>query len=174
MSQSEDMPQRELNFLTPAAIGGVTLGVISAVMGGLSYLGLGILQIGCCLWLLGCPILAVSQLNKQRPGGLTYGDGTLVGVLTGVFGSLISAILGIPIRILMEPQIAKLRDQFLSQTQNQQMPPALRDMVLETMQPGINVTFLLVGLVLGLILCAIFGAAGGALGVAIFNRGKND
>jgi hypothetical protein len=172
MSQHEDAPQKELNFLTPAAIGGVTLGVISAVMGALGYLGLGILQLGCCLWLLGCPILAIIQLNKQRPGTLSYGDGALAGVLTGVFGAIVSTVLGIPIRILMAPQIEKLRDQVLNQ--NQQMPPAIKEYLSQAMQPGINVTLVLISLVLALIFYAIFGAAGGSLGVAIVNRTKTD
>jgi hypothetical protein len=141
-------------------------------MATLSYFGLGIIQLGCCLWLLGCPILATYQLNKQRPGALTYGDGALVGVLTGVFGALIGTVLGIPLRILMEPQIAKLREQF--EAQSAQMPPAIRDFVLQSMQPGINFTLVLVSLVFALILYAIFGAAGGSLGVAIFNRKKTD
>jgi hypothetical protein len=174
MSQREDdTPQRELNFLTPALIGGVTLGLISSVMGSLSLISqvLGLVNVACCLWLLGCPILAAYQLNKQRPGTLTYGDGALVGVLTGVFGALISTVLGIPIRILATPQLQAAADQMRN---NPQMPQQWKEMLLPLMQPGINMTVILIGLVLSLIFNAIFGAGGGSIGVAILNRKKTD
>jgi hypothetical protein len=171
MSQHEnDTPQRELNFLTPALAAGAALGLISSLMALLSSVGLGILQVGCCLWLLGCPILGAYLLNKQRPGTLNYGDGALVGVLTGVFGTLISTVLGIPIRLMMTAQLQQASEQI----QNSQMPPAIKEFVLQMTAPGINVTVLLVGLVIGLILNSIFGAAGGSLGVAILNRKKGD
>jgi hypothetical protein len=177
MSQSDnasDTPQKDLNFLTPALIGGAILGVISTIAGSLSLVsqGLGtVVSLGCCLWLLGCPILAVHLLNKQRPGGLTYGDGALAGVFTGVFGAILSTILGIPLRFLATPQLQAAADQIRN---DPQMPSNVKNMILPFVEPGFNVMVLLLGLVIGLVLNSIFGAAGGSLGVAIFNRKKND
>ena len=163
-TSAEDMPRKELDFLRPALIGGATLGILST----LPYIRAG----NCvfCLWVLAGGAIATFLLNKQRPGGLKYGDGATAGVFSGLFGAIVATIVGIPVKMLQKAELEQAGQQ-ISQSQ---MPPAVKEFVLQAMQPGINVTFLLIGLVIGIIIYSIFAAAGGALMVAILNRKKTD
>lgn len=168
-SNSEDLqPKKELDFLKPALAGGALLGVLSA----LPYIrGLNVV---CCLWVLAGGALATVLLNKQRPGGLSYGDGAMVGVFTGVMGAIIGAIVSIPVRLLentaarfaeVEEGMSRLPPGF---------PPFMKNMILDAARPGINLSLLLVGLVIGIVINSIFATAGGAITVAILNRKKAD
>jgi len=172
-NESEDTPKKELDFLKPALAGGAVTSILTSLFTLVSTKAkLPALQITCCLWLLGGGALATYLLNKQRPGRLTYGDGALVGLFSGVFAAILGTLLGIPIRLLIAPELQEAVDQF--QQQSAQMPPGMRDMILPLMEPGINMTVLLIGLVLGLIVNSIFMTAAGALTVALLNRKKND
>jgi hypothetical protein len=168
---SEDMPKKELDFLKPALVGGAVLAIptsITAFIGAAANLP--ILNITCCLWLLAGGAVAVYLLNTQRPGTLTYGDGALVGLFSGIFAAILSTVIGIPLRLLQTEQLQQATEQ-LNQAQ---MPPGMKDFMLQLMTPGINVTVILIGLVTGLILNSIFATGAGALTVAILNRKKTD
>jgi len=167
-SDSDDLPQPELDFLKPALAGGALLGVLSAI----PYVRA--VNVVCCAWVLAGGALASFLLNKQRPGGLKYGDGAIVGVFAGLMGAIIGGIVSIPVRLLENTaaRFALVEQQMSSLPPN--FPPFLKDMILDAARPGINFTLLLVGLVFGLVLNSIFATAGGALMVAILNRKKTD
>jgi hypothetical protein len=156
--------QRDLDFLKPALIGGSLLGLLSTVP---------IVQYGncvCCMWILGGGALAAFLLDKQRPGTLTYGDGAIVGAFSGVFGAIVSTVVSIPLKYLQSAQLEQAREQ-LSQAE---MPPALKEFLLRMMEPGLDVSFLLIGFVLGAVMFSIFATLGGILTVAILNRKKTE
>ena len=172
-NEYDDMPKKELDFLKPALAGGAFMSILTSLCSLVSTKAkLPALQITCCLWLVGGGALAAYLLNKQRPGGLTYGDGALAGLFSGIFAAILGAVLGIPVRMLIAPELQEAADQF--QQQSAQMPPAMRDFVLQQLAPGISLTGLLIGLVFGLVLYSIFMTAAGALTVAILNRKKTD
>jgi hypothetical protein len=176
MSQNDvsDQPEKELDFLKPALVAGAVLAVVSTFFGtiGAFSQALNIVNVFCCIWISGSGALATHLLNKQRPGTLKYGDGAIVGAFAGVFAAVISTILGIPLRLMMSAQLQQAADQF--KEQSAQMPPGFRDFFLQLMEPGINMTVILIGLIMGLILNTIFTTAGGALMVAILNRQKTE
>ncbi len=169
---SGDVPQQELDFLKPALLGGAALGGFSSLVSLLSALSprLGLINIVCCLWLLGGGALAAFLLNKQRPGGLKYGDGAIVGAFAGVFGAIVATIFSIPLRLMQTAQLAQAAEQI----RQSPMPPAAKDFILQMLAPGIHIPLLLFGLIFAGILYAVFGTAGGALSVAILNRQKTD
>lgn len=173
VSRDEALPQKELDFLKPALIGGGALAIMTSLVAFISSaIGVPILNLTCCLWLLGGGALSTYLLNKQRPGTLKYGDGALVGLFGGIFAAIIGTVIGIPLRLLQTAQLEEAARQF--QQQSQQMPAGFRDFFLQLMQPGINITVILIGLVSGLIIDSIFMTAAGALTVALLNRKKND
>jgi hypothetical protein len=165
-------PQRELDFLKPAMIAGTALAIVSSIMAVVPALvpAANILNACCCLWLCGSGAYATVLLNKQRPGTLKYGDGALVGAFTGVFGAVISTIIGIPLRLMMTAQLEAASEQL----RQQQLPPAMKEFFLQLTAPGINLTVLMIGLVLGIILNSIFASVGGTLTVAILSRNKTE
>jgi len=165
-------PQKELDFLKPALAGGAALGVTGSVIALISSLApiLGLLNITCCLWVPGGGAFGAYLLNKQRPGTLKYGDGAIVGAISGVFGAVVSTILGIPLRLM---QTARL-EQASEQIRQSQMPPGMKDFILQMTAPGINITVLLIGFCFAAVLYAIVATAGGSLAVAVINRKKID
>src|SRR6185436_1872391 len=69
-----DKPQKELDFLKPALAGGAVLSVMTSLVAFISgAINVPILNLTCCLWLLGGGAIATYLLDKQRPGTLKYG-----------------------------------------------------------------------------------------------------
>jgi zinc-ribbon domain len=159
-------PQQELDFLRPALAGGFALGILSV---------LPIIQYGniiCCLWAQAGGGLAIWMLNRQRPGGLKYGDGALGGLISGLIGAFVSTIIGIPVRMLMiTPEVIS---QVQTNLERSQMPPAARDFILQMLSPGFNLSRELILLLLNMVTLGLFAMIGGILMVAILNRKKLD
>jgi hypothetical protein len=159
-------PVQELDFLKPALLGGLTLGVLSAVP---------IIQLGnCifCLWAQAGGGLAAWLLDKQRPGGLKYGDGAFAGVISGLIGAFVTTLAAIPIEMitLTPERVAQL------QTQIEQVPisPAFREAILQFMTPGFHLSRTLIYLLMNMLVLGLFAMIGGILAVAILNRKKID
>ena len=170
-AESEDMPRTELDFLKPALAGGAILSVMTSLFALISgAINRPILQATCCLWLVGGAGIAVRMLDKQRPGTLTYGDGALVGLFSGIVSAILSTVLGIPLRYLQAEQLARASEQI----QQSPMVPAVKNFLLQMLAPGINLTALLFGLVTGLIVNSLLMTGLGAVMVAILNRKKTD
>ena len=167
----EDMPKKELDFLKPALAGGAALATMSSLVALLSSAAsIPLLNATCCLWLLGGGAIASYLLNKQRPGQLTYGDGAIVGLFSGIFAAILGTLLGIPLRLLQTAQL----EQAAAQIQQSPMAPGMKEFILQLMTPGINLTVIVIGLVSGLLINSIFVTGAGALTVAILNRKKTD
>jgi hypothetical protein len=151
--------QAELDFLKPAALGGLAMTVLSLI----PYVTYG--NVLCCLWVQLGGGLTVWLLDRQRPGSIKYSDGALAGVLSGLIGAIITTILFIPMQIfLMTPEsAAALKAQF----EQQQMPPAAMDMVMRFMAPGFDMSRTLIVLVLYMVIDGLFAMIGGILTTAI-------
>ncbi|MBM3306484.1 MAG: hypothetical protein FJY79_11180, partial [Candidatus Aminicenantes bacterium] len=85
------MDQRKPEYLTPALVAGAASGVLS---------GIPLVNCLCCLWIIGGAALAARMLAARTDGGLTAGDGAIVGALTGIVATLVRAIMEIPFRSL--------------------------------------------------------------------------
>ncbi len=96
-------------YAQPALIGGVVLGVLSA---------LPIVSVGnacCCLWVVAGGVIAayLFQQNQHRP--ITPADGALVGLLAGLIGAVVARAISIPIDLMVAPidagqLVQRLRD----------------------------------------------------------------
>lgn len=149
--------------LQPALLGGVFIGVMSA---------LPIVNIGnccCCLWVLAGGALAVYLRKQNSTIPITAAEGALVGLFAGVIGGVVWAVLNIPIQMFMGPIQAQWIGR-LASAGNQDMPPELREM-LDQMGSGaaLGAAGIFMSL-LNIVMTSIFGMLGGLLGVAIFNR----
>ena len=149
--------------LQPALLGGVFIGVMSA---------LPIVNAGnccCCLWVLAGGALAVNLRKQNSTIPVTAAEGALVGLIAGAIGGVIGAVLNIPMQMLMGPIQAEWMSRIAS-AGNNDMPPEMREMI-DRMAAGgaLGAAGIFMSLV-NIITSTIFGMLGGLLGVAIFNR----
>ena len=155
------------NKLQPALIGGVVLGLLSAI----PFISLG--NACCCSWAILGGILASYLYIKSSPVPVRTGDGAILGLIAGAIGAAIYLVVGIPLGFLMQSALLEFFGSFVqgfgpeaaeafrrqaelaqSQTIAQQLPGAI-----------------LTGLVGGVLLVG-FATIGGLIGVAIFEKRK--
>jgi hypothetical protein len=134
------------NKLKPALLGGLIVGVLSAIP---------LVQYCCCIWGIGGGALAAFLYIKSSTVPVRTGDGATVGALAGVIGGIIYLILGLPIAIFfgmaaMEEQLARSGVSL----------------------PFSGVVLIIVAGIIGAIILAILATLGGVIGVAIFEKRK--
>ena len=103
--------------LQPALLGGVAIGVLSA---------LPVINLAncCCAWILFGGGLAAYLMQQNYPGRISVGDGAIVGLLAGLIGALIWAIIAIPVNLALGPFQAQMMQRALENAQD--LPPELR------------------------------------------------
>ena len=147
--------------LQPALLGGLVIGVLSA---------LPVISAGnclCCLWVILGGIVATYLLQQAQPTAVEAADGAIVGLLAGLFGAVVATVVAIPIQMVMGPMGSEALRQILEQSSGD-MPAEVRG-VFEQMSRGtVGGALMFLGLVVSLFVYGIFGAIGGALGTAIF------
>jgi hypothetical protein len=143
----------------PALIGGLVLGVLSA----LPIISAG--NICCCLWIISGGVLAAYLLQQNSPTPITQSDGALVGLLAGVVGAGVYLVLSIPITLLVAPMQHRMLQEFMDRAEN--MPPELRRYMSSYVGGVIGLMF---GFVFMLIMGAIFSTIGGLLGAVFFRK----
>jgi hypothetical protein len=138
------------NKLKPALLGGLIVGVLSAICSLIPFVSL-----CCCLWGIAGGAVASFMYVKSSTVPVKIGDGAIVGALAGVVGAIIYLIVGLPLSIFlgmtaMEEQLAKSGVQL----------------------PFSGVVLMIIGNILGAIILAILATLGGVIGVAIFEKRK--
>jgi len=157
-------PQPPLDFVQPALAGGMFLGLLST---------LPILSAGnavCCMWVLLGGAIAVTLLAKQRPGGITYGDGAFVGVLSGLFGAIVGTIVHIPVQIITSRLFESQQERFEEWFRQYGVEGPLRDWMLRVLSGEISVATILFTFFANLLMWSLFAMVGGILTVAIMNK----
>lgn len=145
--------------LQPALLGGVFIGVMSA---------LPIINAGnccCCLWVLAGGALAVYLRQQNSPVPIEASEGALMGLLAGLLGGVLGVLLAIPLQMLLGPMQQEWMREWMAG--NQDMPPEAREMM-DRLMAGNAVQ--LVGAVINIVTSVVFGMLGGLLGVAIFKK----
>jgi hypothetical protein len=108
------------NYTQPALIGGVVMGVLSA---------LPIISVGnacCCLWVVSGGVLAAYLFQQNQAAPIESGDGALVGMLAGLVGAVVQSLVKIPIDILVAPMEQAMVQRLLDMGT---LPPEVRDML---------------------------------------------
>ena len=138
-----------MNKLKPALLGGLIVGVLSAIP---------LLNYCCCIWGIGGGILAGFLYIKSAPIPVKVGEGAVIGVLTGIVGAVLYFIIGVPLAYFisganLEETLARM---------NVQLPANISGLLL----------FALSGLIGGLILLCL-SVIGGLISVPIFEKRKD-
>ncbi|MGE5361203.1 MAG: hypothetical protein ACM3NQ_19475 [Bacteroidales bacterium] len=152
------------NRLQPALLGGLFIGVLSALPI-VSFFNC------CCLWIIGGGIVAAYLTQNSSPTAISVGDGALAGLMAGIFGTIVNTVLWIPIHAVMGPIQSRMAERLTETARD--IPDSLRVL----MQPGqMGGGSFLLSLVIGfffmLVLSVIFATVGGMIGAAIFGRNK--
>lgn len=152
------MPHKKLG---PAALGGLFIGVLSA-------LPLVSLANCCCLWIVGGGYLAAYVMQQDHPAPITAVDGAIVGFLAGIFGAVVFTIVVIPIDMVMGP----LQAQFLRRLLNtsSEMPPGLREMLEDVAAARSSVALTSLFRFVPMLLVGIVFAPVGGILAAVFSR----
>ena len=143
----------------PALIGGIVMGVLSA----LPIISAG--NLCCCLWIVSGGLLAAYLLQQNSVTPITQSDGAITGLLAGVIGAVIYLILSIPVTFLVAPMQRQVLARLMDRANG--MPPEFREYMGNYVGGAIG---LLIGFVFMLIMGAIFATIGGLLGAVFFRK----
>jgi hypothetical protein len=157
----------EERMLKPALIGGVLLGILSALP------ILRAFNCVCCAWVIGGGMLAAYLYVKDSTVPVSLGRGVALGLLTGAVGAIVTMLFSIPLQILNHAGADWAEQMRRSMDQVPNLPPESRQL-LESMfvRGGMGVIFYAIGFIFMLFICSLFGMLGGAVGVAIFEKRK--
>lgn len=147
--------------LQPALLGGVVIGVLSA---------LPVISMGnclCCLWVILGGVVATYLLQQAQPTAVEAADGAIVGVLAGLVGAVVATLVAIPIQMVMGPMSSDALQRILDQSGGD-MPSGVREALEAATRGGVGGAIMFMGLIVNLFVNAIFGAIGGLLGTVIF------
>jgi ABC-type phosphate transport system permease subunit len=147
--------------LQPALLGGVTIGVLSA---------LPVINLAncCCAWILFGGGLAAYLMQQNHPEPIQAGDGAIVGVLAGIVGAFVWLIVSVPIGAMMAPFQSEMAARAMRDATD--MAPELRALF-ENMSgaPAIGIG-LIFGFFVMLCVSTVFGMVGGLFGALIFKK----
>jgi ABC-type spermidine/putrescine transport system permease subunit I len=145
-------------MLKPALIGGMLLGMLSA----LPYF-----DCACCIWVIGGGLFAAYLYVKDSPIPVMLGRGVVLGLATGLIGSLVYILFKIPLYPMMKKDNAanmeharQLLESWLPQLREYLQP--------EAMPSEIGVGALIFSFIFMLGIFCLFSMLGGAVGVALF------
>jgi hypothetical protein len=152
------------SYAQPALIGGLVVGVLSA---------LPIVSIGnfcCCLWIVSGGVVAAYVLQSNSAEPMTPADGALAGLLAGLVGAVVHLILSIPIDIVMGPFERSLAQRITDLTGNAEM----RDMLQRFSQREAGFFVIILRRVatffVMLVAGGVFSTLGGLIGALVFRK----
>jgi hypothetical protein len=153
-------------YLQPALIGGLVMGVLSA---------LPLISVGnacCCLWVISGGVVAAYLFQQNTSTPITPSDGALVGLFAGLVGALVQVVINIPIHFIAGPMEQAILQRVLDMGT---LPPEARDVVERFSRGGaMGGAFFVISQIVGLMfwafIGAIFSTLGGLLGAAIFKK----
>jgi hypothetical protein len=150
------------NKLKPAVIGGVVLGLLSAIP------FVNFVNLCCCLWAILGGLLASYLYVKNSPTPANAGDGAIVGAIAGAIGAVIYLILGIPLAIVSGSAMRTILINWMAS-----INPSQADLVRRQMEAqGDNIAGVIVQSVIGAVLLLVFAVIGGLIGIPIFEKRK--
>jgi hypothetical protein len=125
------------------------------------------------MWVLGGGGLSAFLLAKQRPDGISYGDGAFAGVLSGLFGAVVATAISIPIRIISSQMFESQQEALEAALQEiPGMEGPLRDLIVRLASSEVSLITVAVTFFMNLLMFALFAMMGGILLVAILNKQK--
>jgi hypothetical protein len=148
--------------MKPALIGGVILGILSAIP------FVNIPNICCCAWAIVGGIIAANIYIKSSPAPVRPGDGAVLGAIAGAIGGVINLIVGVPLQLAF----GNVAGAVLTNIIASQNPEQAEQMRMQMAASGASVGSAIFFGIIALICLTIFAAVGGLIGVAIFEKRK--
>jgi hypothetical protein len=148
-------------MLKPAALGGLFIGVLSALP------LIGAANCCCCLWIVSGGVLAAYLGGHGRPISLTPGEGALIGASAGIVGAFVWIPIAVAVDLVMSPVQQAMVGAILSNARD--LPPEARAILEGLGQPSSAFRYIF-GFILQFCAGGIFGAIGGALGAMFFRK----
>jgi len=136
-----------MNKLKPALLGGLIVGLLSAIP---------FVNYCCCIWGIAGGAVAGLLYIKESPTRIGPGDGAMIGALAGLVGAIIYLIIGVPIAYFLGSAA---------------MEESLARAGIQLPFTGF-LLFLLSGLIGGLVLLCL-SVIGGLISVPIFEKRKD-
>jgi hypothetical protein len=145
--------------LKPAIIGGVILGILSALPA---------VNTCCCIWALVGGIIAANIYIKASPNPVTPADGAILGAIAGAIGVVLIFVIGIPMQLVFGTAMMSMMQGIV-----QNADPGQAAQMREAMAAGgFGIGRAIMNALMSSVTVVIFSAVGGLLGVAIFEKRK--
>ena len=146
----------------PAALGGLFIGVLSALP------IVGWANCCCCLWIVAGGVLSSYLAGLSQPLSLTPGEGAIVGGSAGIIG----AFVWIPVTLVLDILVAPLQQALIgSILQNaRDLPPDAREILEGLREPASAVGRYVLGFIFMFFAGGVFAAIGGVLAAMFFRK----
>jgi hypothetical protein len=144
--------------LKPAIIGGVILGVLSAIPA---------VNTCCCIWALVGGLVAANMYIKSSPNPVTPADGAIVGAIAGAIGTVLIFVVGIPLQLIFGAAMSSMMGGLI-----QNADPRQAEQIQMAMASGLGFGRAIINAFMYGVCAVIFSAIGGLLGVALFEKRK--
>lgn len=156
-----------LNQYQPSLLGGLFIGILSALPG---------VQIGnccCCLWVVSGGVITTYLMQQRTPDPLQTGDTVVGGLLAGIFGGFVFAVFGLLLAPLLAPFQERVARWILGRIQELPDLPAdsreqLQDAIDEAGQ--FSVLGHLIQSAIFTVISAVMAMVGALLGLAFFKK----
>jgi hypothetical protein len=145
--------------LKPAIIGGVIVGILSAIPA---------VNTCCCIWALVGGLIAANMYIKASPNPVTPADGAIVGAIAGAIGVVIIFVVGIPLQLIFGTAMMSMMSGIM-QNADPSQAAQMRDMMAAQ---GLGIGRAIINAFMYGVTAVIFSAVGGLLGVALFEKRK--
>ncbi len=154
--------------LKPALIGGVSLGVASAIP------IVNWLNCACCALVVGGGVLASYMYMKDQPPSARppYGDGAIVGLLAGIIGAVVGSVVQIP--FTMFSASLGMFSGIESALEEAGAPEQVTEILSGLGAGGFALGAMIVGLFFSLFIYSAFATGGALIGVAVFHKKTTD
>lgn len=153
-------------ILRPALIGGVVLGILSAVP------GIHLVNCFCCAWVIAGGIVAANLYVSSSPIMVTLGRGVVVGAAAGAIGAIVDTLFSIPVHFLMVRLGSGALEEMRSvMARFPELPREAKEAAERMVTTGAaGVLMVILSGLLKLVIYPIMAATGGAIGVALFEK----
>ena len=150
------------NKIKPALIGGVILGLLSAIP------FVNFVNLCCCAWAILGGLLASYLYVKNSPTPASPGDGAIVGAIAGAIGAVVYLVVGIPLAILSGAAMREMMIKMMSS-----LDPRQADLLRAQMEAqGESISGIIVQSFIVALLIVVFAVVGGLIGIPLFEKRK--
>lgn len=157
-------------IVMPALAGGLLVGIASAIP------LVNLLNCLCCAWVVAGGYLAGYLYLRSVPPGsriVTYGDAVVLGLVTGVFGTIVWAVMEIPLTFFQlgfQLGTAQL-EQIRRGLEEAQLPQQLQDALLQYLGSAeLTLAMMVFGLLINLVVSVAFCIVGSLLSFIVIGK----